>query len=104
MRVQVSARSGTMTPNSSEPKRVLVAGSCLEEVPDLLIDRDALGPAGRRVGPALDVAGEEFDAGEQAADAAHVAVAVAANAIADAVQRQDLVLERLQRLRGFPAR
>ena len=27
MRVQVSARSGTMTPNSSEPKRVRVAGS-----------------------------------------------------------------------------
>ena len=61
-----------------------------------------LGPAGRRVGAALDVAGEQLDAGEQAADAAHVVVAVAADLVADAVQDQRLVLERLQRLAGFP--
>ena len=47
MRVQVSARSGTITPNSSEPNRVRVAGLALQEVLDLLVDRDAAGPAGR---------------------------------------------------------
>ncbi len=76
-----------MTPNSSEPKRVRVSGSLLQEVLDLLIDRDAAGPAGGRVRAALDVAGEQLDAGEQAADAAHVVVAVAADPVADAVQR-----------------
>ena len=64
---------------------------------DLLVDGDAAGPAGRRVGTALDVAGEQLDAGEQAADAAHVAVAVAADPVADAVQEQRPVPERLQR-------
>ncbi len=63
------------------------AGVALEEVLDFLIDGDAAGPAGRRVAAALHVAGEEFDAGEQTAHAAHVGVAVAADAIADAVQR-----------------
>ena len=57
-------------------------------------------PAGR-VRAALDVAGEQLDAGEQAADAAHVAVAVAADLVADAVQGQRLVLERLQRLEAL---
>ena len=41
---------------------------------------------------ALNVAGKQLDAGEQAADAAHVVVAVAANLVADAVQHQRAVL------------
>ncbi len=56
--------SGTITPNSSEPKRVRVAGSLCRMVLDLLVDRDAAGPAGRRVRAALDVAGEQLDAGQ----------------------------------------
>ena len=69
----------------------------LEEVLDLLVDGDAARPARRRVRAALDVAGEELDPGEQAADPAHVVVAVAADAVADAVQDQRAVLERPQR-------
>src|SRR5262249_5365998 len=69
----------------------------LQEVPDLLIDGDALGPAGRRVGAALDVAGEQLDAGQEAAHAAHVRVAVAAHLVADAVQDEGALAERLQR-------
>ena len=45
---------------------------------------------------ALDVAGEQLDARQQAADAAHVVVAVAADLVADAVQGEQPVLERLQ--------
>ncbi len=43
---------------------------------------------------ALDVAGEQLDAGEQAADAAHVVVAVAADLVAHAVQHERPVLKR----------
>ena len=50
---------------------------------------------------ALDVAGEQLDAGQQTADAAHVVVAVAANLVANAVQDQRAILERLQRLEAF---
>ena len=50
---------------------------------------------------ALDVAGEQLDAGQQAADAAHVVVAVAADLVADAVQDQRAVSERLQRLQAL---
>ena len=97
MRVQVSARSGTITPNSSEPNRVRVAASfCRKFLISWSIEMP-LGPAGRRVRAALDVAGEQLDAGQQAADAAHVVVAVAADLVADAVQDQRLVLERLER-------
>ena len=59
-----------------------VCGVGLQEVFDFLIDRDAFGPAGGRIGAALDVAGEELGAGEEAADAAHVVVAVAADFVA----------------------
>ena len=76
----------------------LRGGIALQEVLDLLVDRDAAGPAGRRVRAALDVARKELDAGEQAADAAHVVVAVAADAVADAVEDQRAVLERGERL------
>ena len=41
---------------------------------------------------ALDVAGEQLDAGEQAADAAHVVVAVAADLVADAVEDKGAAL------------
>ncbi len=68
---------------------------------DLLVDRDAVGPAGWRIGAALDVAREKLDAGQQAADAAHVAVAVAANLVADAVQDQGLFPKRLQRRKAL---
>ncbi len=64
---------------------------CLQEVLDFLVDGDAFGPAGRRVGAALDVAGEQFGAGEQAADAAHVVVAVAADLVGNAVEDERAV-------------
>ena len=78
-----------------------VSASSLEGVLDLLVDREPLGPAGRRVGTALDVAGEKLDAGQQAAHAAHVVVAVAANLVADAVENQGAISKRLQRLQAF---
>ena len=47
MRVQVSARSGTMTPNSSEPKRVRVLGSlCRKFLISWSIERPLAQPAG----------------------------------------------------------
>ena len=101
MRVQVSARSGTITPNSSDPKPRARFGPALQEILDLLIDRDSLGPSGRGVRTALDVAGEQLDAGQQAAHAAHVVVAVAAKLVADAVEDQRAIAERLQRLEAL---
>ena len=68
---------------------------------DLLIDREPLGPARRRVGAALDVAGEELDPRQQAAHAAHVVVAVAAKLVADAVEDQCAIPEGLQRLQAL---
>src|SRR5207244_2391535 len=50
---------------------------------------------------ALYIAREEFAAGEQAADAAHMRVAVAADAIAHAVEDQRALPERLERLEAF---
>jgi hypothetical protein len=73
-------------------------GILLQVVPDLLVDGEALRPSRRGVRPALDVARVQLDAGEKAAHAAHVGVAVAANPVADAVQEERAVLERLQRL------
>ena len=78
-----------------------VSGPALEVVLDLLIDREPFGPSGRRVGTTLDVAGEELDARQQAAHAAHVVVAVAAKLVADAVQNQRAVAKRLQRLQAL---
>jgi hypothetical protein len=78
--------------------RVLAA---LEVILDLLVDRNAAGPAGRRVRAALDVAGEQLDAGEQAAHAAHVVVTVAAHLVAQPFQHQHPVLERLERRHDF---
>ena len=69
----------------------------LEESGDLLIDRRSARPARRRVAPPLDVAREELDTGEEAADAAHVAVAVAADLVADSLEREEAILERGQR-------
>ena len=63
-----------------------------------LVDGRTAGPAGGRAAPAHDVAGEELDAGEQAAHAAHVRIAVAADAVVDALEREQLVLERLEGL------
>ncbi len=76
-------------------------GLGLEVVLDLLVDRKALGPAGGRVRAALDVAGEELDAREQAADAAHVAVAVAANLVANPMKGQHPLPEGLEGLEAF---
>ena len=69
----------------------------LEESGDLLIDRRSARPARRRVAPPLDVAREELDTGEEAADAAHVAVAVAADLVANSLEREEAILERGQR-------
>ena len=97
----MSARSGTTTPNSSEPKRVRSLGAALQEIRDLLIDRDSAGPAGRRVRAALDVAGVQLHAGQQTAHAAHVIVAVAAHLVAHPVQDEHLVAVGFQRLEAF---
>ena len=70
----------------------------MEKGPDFLVDRVSLRPARGGVGTSLDVARKQLDAGEQAAHAAHVGVAVAADLVADAVEREELVLERLKRL------
>ena len=72
-------------------------GLGVQKVADLLIDRRAFGPAGGRVAAALDIAGEELDAGQQAAHAAHVSVAVAADLVREALEEQQPVLERLER-------
>ena len=51
---------------------------------------------------ALDVAGEQLDAGQQAADAAHVVVAVAADLVAHAVQNVSVrSAKRLERREAF---
>src|SRR5262249_33244341 len=75
--------------------------AALQVVLDFLIDRQSAGPAGRRVRAALDVAGKQFDSCQQAADAAHVIVAVAADLIANAVEDERALLERLQRLQAL---
>jgi hypothetical protein len=68
----------------------------LEEIFEFLVDRDSVCPTGRRVRAALDVAGEEFDAGEEAAYAAHVTVAVAADAVGEALQQEHALLVVLE--------
>jgi hypothetical protein len=73
----------------------------LELIADLLVDRAPLGPAGRRVRAALDVPREQLDTRQQAPHAPHVVVAVAPELVADAVEDQRLVLERLQRLEAL---
>ena len=45
----------------------------------------------------MDIAGEELDTGQQAPDTAHVAVAVAAHPITDAIEDQRVFLKGLQR-------
>ena len=70
----------------------------LQVRPQDLVDGRTAGPAGRRAAAAHDVAGEEFDAGKQAAHAAHVRVAVAADAVVHALEREQPVLERLEGL------
>ena len=65
----------------------------LEMVADLLVDRDPARPAGRRVAASLDVAGEQLDTREQAAHAAHVAVAVPQHVVVDALECEEAVLE-----------
>ena len=69
-------------------------GLGLEEVLDFLVDRNALRPSGWRIGAALNVAGKQLGAGEQAADAAHVIVAVAADFVAEAVEHERRSLDR----------
>ena len=68
----------------------------LQEVFDFLIDRDTTCPASRSVRSALDIAGEQLDTRQQAAHTAHMAVTVTPHLVADAVQGQQPVLERLQ--------
>ena len=60
-----------------------------------------LGPAGRRVASRPGCCPGRARSGEQAADAAHVVVAVAADLVADAVEDQRPVLERLERLEAL---
>ena len=98
MRVQVSARSGTITPNSRLPNRVSVSGRALQVVLDRLVDGDPAGPPRRRVAAALHVAGEQDRTRQQATDAPHVPVAVALHAVVDAAEQQRAVLDGVQRV------
>src|SRR5262249_24542329 len=76
----------------------------LQEVLDLLIDRDSPRPSGRSMRADLNVSRKQLDPRQQAADAAHVIIAVAANLVADAVKNQGALLERLQRLEALRKR
>ena len=58
----------------------------MEEIANFLVDRDVPGPAGGFVAAALDVTGKKLVGGEQATDAAHMSVAIAADFVADAFQ------------------
>src|SRR5262245_58773378 len=108
MRVQVSARLGTMTPNSIEPKRVRVAASrCRWFLISWSIEMPRAQPAGVSLPPWTLPGNSSTPVSRQpmprprASPAAHVGVAVAADAVADAVQRQQAVLERLEGAETF---
>ena len=74
----------------------------LEEFFDLLVNRDAARPACGISAAAHDVARQQFGAREQTAHAAHVAVAVAADFVVNALQHERPVLERRERFEdGF---
>ena len=74
------------------------AGLGLEEVFYLLVDRDASGPTGWVAAAAADVAGEEFGAGEEAAHAAHVGVAIATDFVEDAIEDEGAFFEGFEGL------
>ena len=80
----------------AEPRGRL--GPALEKATDLLVDRTAARPACRGLAASLDVAREELDPGQQAADAPHVAVAVTPDLVVDALEREQPVLEGRERL------
>ena len=65
----------------------------LEKIPDFLVDGDTVGPACGGVRAALDVSGEEFNAGEEAADPTLVTVAVAPDLVAESLQHEHALLE-----------
>ena len=65
----------------------------LQEIPDLLIDGDAIGPSGGVMGAALDVPGKEFNPGEEAADPALVLVAVTPDPVVQPLEHEHAVLE-----------
>ena len=69
----------------------------MEEISNFLIDGNIFRPAGGFVTAALDVTGEQFVGGQQAADAAHVAVAVAANFIGDAFEGERFIFKWFER-------
>ena len=73
----------------------------LEKVFDLLVDRDAAGPAGRHAGTAHDIARQQFDAGEEATHAAHVAVAIAAHFVGETLEGQQAVAVGRERAQDF---
>ena len=68
---------------------------------DGLIDGKPGGPAGGGIGATLDVTGEKFNAGEQAANAAHVVVAIAFDPVANAFEDQCLLLKWFERREAF---
>src|SRR5262249_9677774 len=55
----------------------------------------------RRVGATLDISGKQFDARQQTANPAHVRIAVPTDLVADAVEDQSAVLQRLQGFQAF---
>jgi len=73
----------------------LSADELLQLILDFLVDRKAARPSGRRMRSSLDIAGKQLGAGQQAADAPHVAVAVAADLVVDSFQNQGLLAKRL---------
>lgn len=68
-------------------------GLALEVVFDFLVDGDAASPTRGIATAAADVAGEEFCAGEQAAHAAHVGVAIAPHFIEDTIEDEGAFFE-----------
>ena len=70
----------------------------LQVVLDLLINGDVARPTGRITAAAHDVALHQLVAGEQAAHAAHVAVAIATDFVGDAMEDEGLLFEGFERL------
>jgi hypothetical protein len=74
----------------------LGGGVGLQVVFDFLVDGNAAGPACGVAAAAADVAGEEFGAGEQAAHAAHVGVAITTHFVVHAVEDEGAFFEGLE--------
>src|SRR5690606_27686941 len=73
----------------------------LQEILNFLIDGNSAGPTGGSLTAPLHVPGKQFDPRKQTADAPHVAIAIASNAIAHTVQDERAILKRFERRKAF---